>query len=908
MQKSLRSQQSPLNTKGSKTQHHSTLVANNGSNLIVEPLVREVLIEVYYLLGPPPPPSQILERSLLDELGAIHLCHRCIRRSKWLSRKLTPILMTKVNESLGPVEALMSDFEDPDCSLCQEIITRVEKSILLSGIIPHSDWRGRFKLTPLPPTYSSLFGIDIVEYLNDEQNLSAHYFPTPLNEFHLIHQDRILHGSELRVRRGPLRSNNGTVSLPFYAMKGASAADRHIRRPLNADYGHCPWREPFRKCLEAHSRCTISFMGTRIENEFTQGVSMPRRLIEVAPKSEVDDTVRLVELPQDMLGSYTILSHCWGGGQPIQTKIENLKQHYEGIGLHQLPPTFRDAVNITRDLGIKYVWIDTMCIIQDDRRDWDQEAKKMGSYYHYASLVIAATGASDANCGLFAPRQLFQQKNDTPGLQLPSFNDEGHLDGWFVLAPESSLSQCNPYKSKLSTRGWVLQEWILARRIAFFTPSQLVWKCHETKLLEAMDLDQTLAPILYRPLTLNDGHVEEAEIMDWQDECIELDWSDLENLKGKWVQIVCDYNRRFLTVEADKVIALSGIVECIGQKWNLTCSFGHWENWNFIETLAWITVNVRERLQRNQYVPSWSWLSIPGDVTCHSNIHKMYRRTRISGVRDFTVSEHRLKLRTAVFLLESLLPHDASASELETHDTSSDGSSSESSGDYFKPFYMLAAYEATKSPFKHFGFYLTTREKSSVGDDSSSESSEASPVSGTQDSQCLAGEEEKSSAYPTIDRNPENNPEIKSHHADRWFDIRWGNLRVLRGFWQSNHGVVLDSHQNPNPALFALTAVIKRNMIQKSHIGTGFGQHEPHPNLCDLTTGFQEAFSDPDCLMEGILLYPNEKEPGTWLRAGVARLGPESVFAKAYNSPEQFRTSAAKQLQRLLRVEDLIIC
>ena len=915
MEKSSDSQQPQLNTKGSKTQHHSTFVANNRPRLINEPLVREVLVEVYSLLGPPSPPSQKVKRSQLDEVEALHLCHRCIRRTKWLSRMLAPVQMTQVKETLGPVEALMSDFESPDCSLCQEIISRVEKSILRSGITPRSDWRGRLKLTPLPPTYSSLFGIDITEYLNDEPNLSAHYFPTRLNEFHEIHRDMTLHGSELRVRRGPLRSENGTVSLPFYAMKGTSAAGRHIRRPLKAEYGHSPWREPFRKCVETHSRCKISFMGPRIENEFTQGVSLPRRLIAVSPEAGGDDIVRLVELPQDTLGSYTILSHCWGGGQPIQTKKANLKQHCEGISLDQLPPTFRDAVIVTRDLGIKYLWIDTMCIIQDDRADWDQEAKKMGLYYHYASLVIAATGASDANGGLFAPRKLFQRKNDIPGLQLPSFNDKGHVDGSFFLAPESSLFQCNPYKSKLSTRGWVLQEWILARRIAFFTPSQLVWKCHEVKSLEAMDLDENLAPILYKPIPKNDGHVEEAEIMDWQDEGIELDWSDLENLKRKWVQIVCDYNCRFLTHESDKINALQGIVECIAQKWNLTCTFGHWENWNFIETLSWVTVNIRERLQRNQTVPSWSWLSIPGDITCYDDIHAMHRRTRISGVRDFTVSQHRLKLRTAVFLLDLQLPehsivvpHDTSANESEADDTSSDGSSSESSSDHFQPFYKVAAYEATKSPFQNFGFWLTKRPTSSASDNSSSESPEASPASGTKVSQSPT----KSNAPPTppaTDKAPDSNPEIESHHSDRWFDIRWGNLQVPRGAWQlSNHGVVLDSHQNPNRALFALTAIIKRNKIRQSNLGTGFGGHEPHPSVCDLTTGFQEAFSDPDCFVEGVLLYPNEKEPDTWLRAGMAELGPESASSMARDSPGRFRESAARQLQKLLRVEDLIIC
>jgi hypothetical protein len=146
-------------------------------------------------------------------------------------------------------------------------------------------------------------------------------------------------------------------------------------------------------------RCQVSDCEGR-HGRCKQPVSthFPTRLIDVG-LGEKTDTVNLVD---DIHGTgrYVALSHCWGTGNHIlQTTRENYQQRLEGILEQDLPKTFLDAVQITRGLGIQYLWIDSLCVVQDDLVDWESEAAKMANVYSGAWLTISATQASDSNLG-----------------------------------------------------------------------------------------------------------------------------------------------------------------------------------------------------------------------------------------------------------------------------------------------------------------------------------------------------------------------------------------------------------------------------------------------------------------------------------------------------------------------------
>jgi hypothetical protein len=125
---------------------------------------------------------------------------------------------------------------------------------------------------------------------------------------------------------------------------------------------------------------------------------LPARILDtgISPFS----TVRLIE-PQDIRGHYIAVSHCWGTSDRLKTLSHNINAHKEGINLTDLALTFQHAIAISRELGIRYVWIDSLCIMQDSFDDWEREAPRMGDVYSGAYLTIAAANASDDTEGIF---------------------------------------------------------------------------------------------------------------------------------------------------------------------------------------------------------------------------------------------------------------------------------------------------------------------------------------------------------------------------------------------------------------------------------------------------------------------------------------------------------------------------
>jgi len=124
---------------------------------------------------------------------------------------------------------------------------------------------------------------------------------------------------------------------------------------------------------------------------------LPSRVLEVGVDNSI---IRLIE-PRGKVTRYICLSHCWGNEQIITTKKSTMKERMAAIKMEDLSKTFQDAVILTRLLRVQYIWIDSLCIVQDDVRDWEAQSSKMCDIYHKAYLTIAATSAKDGRGGLF---------------------------------------------------------------------------------------------------------------------------------------------------------------------------------------------------------------------------------------------------------------------------------------------------------------------------------------------------------------------------------------------------------------------------------------------------------------------------------------------------------------------------
>lgn len=172
-------------------------------------------------------------------------------------------------------------------------------------------------------------------------------------------------------------------------------------------------------CEKHHPQCRV-----------TQ-TQLPTRLIDLLPASPC-----LVEVAdhQEVLQAYVTLSHCWGHstlGEPTKTTRENVQARKKGIPLISLSPLFRDVVHLVRTVGFRYLWIDSLCIIQNDAADWGKESQAMAKVYANASFNIASTFLPDSNCSLFEQRLLWVEGAEGIGYCEASVMHrlEGHDDG-----------------------------------------------------------------------------------------------------------------------------------------------------------------------------------------------------------------------------------------------------------------------------------------------------------------------------------------------------------------------------------------------------------------------------------------------------------------------------------------------
>jgi len=190
---------------------------------------------------------------------------------------------------------------------------------------------------------------------------------------------------------------------------------------------------------------------------------IPTRLIKVS------NGLRLVEAADVESSQYLALSHCWGplkDDEKFCTYKRNIEQLKAHIKFDALPRTFRDAVTVARGLGIDYVWIDSLCIIQDDEDDWQNESRKMKQVFSLAYCTIGASSAKSSLDGFLAdpsPRSV---------VTLP-FTKAGALYVCIDIDDFHDDVEIGP----LNSRGWVFQERALSRRTIFFTSTQVYWEC-----------------------------------------------------------------------------------------------------------------------------------------------------------------------------------------------------------------------------------------------------------------------------------------------------------------------------------------------------------------------------------------------------------------------------------------------
>lgn len=236
---------------------------------------------------------------------------------------------------------------------------------------------------------------------------------------------------------------------------------------LASPYHFTLLKEWIRVCDTDHDTCRRQERGKGDEST----AQMPTRLLEVGRTLRLVDSASLAEPSR-----YIALSHCWGKLSPTErlcTLRINLEAHKSCIAanIDQLPRSFRDAVVVSRGIGVKYLWIDSLCIIQDDDEDWEYEAARMEQVFSNAYLTIAASSARSSIEGFLGPRL------SRPCICLRMRVLGTSKDVHFYVCPAIDDFSRDVDDSNLSRRGWVLQERALSRRTIFYTLTQVYWEC-----------------------------------------------------------------------------------------------------------------------------------------------------------------------------------------------------------------------------------------------------------------------------------------------------------------------------------------------------------------------------------------------------------------------------------------------
>ncbi|KAI1453491.1 HET-domain-containing protein [Annulohypoxylon moriforme] len=304
---------------------------------------------------------------------------------------------------------------------------------------------------------------------------------------------------------------------------------------------------------------------------------------------------------------YVCLSHCWGEKRPLMTTSKTLAGFLEEIPWSAIPATFQDAIVFARKLGVQYIWIDSLCIIQDSAMDWAIESSRMADIYRNSYVTIAATASKSSmdGLGLKHIRQRGITLNGTTSSDIPY-----SIRCQYAIAPDTirgketpegaiehpipSIRLLNDYGEvmpifPLLMRGWVFQERLLSPRFLQFGRDELLWDCRESMLCECGQRQQ-------RP----DLPSNQVSLVKYND-------SDL--LAHKWRKIIELYCSLNLTFSTDNLPALSGLAKQMGEhRPESTYLAGLWSG-SLEMDLLWIPYGPN-RMQVDEYLaPSWSWAS-----------------------------------------------------------------------------------------------------------------------------------------------------------------------------------------------------------------------------------------------------------------------------------------------------------
>ncbi|KAF9484251.1 HET-domain-containing protein [Pholiota conissans] len=361
------------------------------------------------------------------------------------------------------------------------------------------------------------------------------------------------------------------------------------------------WKVSSPECFQEALNCLVD---CTMNHEFCPKVTsspLPTRVVDCSDPRRP----KLLE-SQGLEAPYVALSYVWGQAQPHSTSTVNIESYTsDGIDIEILPQTIRDAIYCTHALGFRFLWTDTLCIIQDSADDKNNEISQMCNIYNKAHFTIIAACATKAGDGFL------QDRRNPPTMELPFWCPDGRL-GTISVREQLYASRNEP----ISKRGWCFQERLLSPRILNYASHTLQYQCAEG--------------------TKNVGNANNFSVIDGSDELklpnlpltpapasmpvVKHSTNEEWKMWRVWKSALANYSGRSLTCSTDKLVALSGVAQFFVRCWSQEASeieylAGLWKH-TFAQDILWYRDSAAMRRPRpvEYRAPSWSWAASDGPI------------------------------------------------------------------------------------------------------------------------------------------------------------------------------------------------------------------------------------------------------------------------------------------------------
>ncbi|KAI9698310.1 MAG: hypothetical protein M1820_007472 [Bogoriella megaspora] len=319
----------------------------------------------------------------------------------------------------------------------------------------------------------------------------------------------------------------------------------------------------------------------------------PRRLLDI----EDPYCIRLVANRAEPV-DYIALSHRWGKIQPCKTTQASLTERMTLILWEQLPKTYQDAIIVAQRLGISYIWIDSLCIVQDDLVEWVTESVKMSAIFEDSYLTIAATSALDDDHGFL----------ESSAVRANYFSRSVDLSDYGVEGDPVRVRTIHDFRTEdgtnyLAKRAWALQESLFPHRLLTIGATVRL-ECRRGTFCECgsgLSPDPFCGPAAIFRKVDRTGFFKN----------VASDQQTIDRYDFWYHNIVVEYTDRKLTFHKDRLPAIAALARRYALLTNDVYLAGLWKT-DLTFGMCWATERGATHIPER--APSWSWASLEGLV------------------------------------------------------------------------------------------------------------------------------------------------------------------------------------------------------------------------------------------------------------------------------------------------------